>query len=150
MDRVYVCEALAKRNEINPFLKRMLTGNKKCVTYVHTELKRSLSKSGEVGHQVAKPEVPTRQVLLCIQWGWKGIVYYQQMDGLKLAIDQKRPELTNKIGIVFHQDILQATHICSNLPETPRAWLESFDTSTIQYGPSKQLSCFSYITKLPQ
>ncbi|GFT87087.1 hypothetical protein TNCV_2748481 [Trichonephila clavipes] len=29
MDRISVCEALAKRNEIDPFLKRMVTGDEK-------------------------------------------------------------------------------------------------------------------------
>ncbi|GFW85684.1 putative DD34D transposase [Trichonephila clavipes] len=31
-------------------------------------------------------------------------IYCQQLDHLKLAIDQKRPELANGRGIVFHQD----------------------------------------------
>ncbi|GFV73263.1 histone-lysine N-methyltransferase SETMAR [Trichonephila clavipes] len=56
--------------------------------------------------------------LMCIWWDWKGIIYYrflrygqtlnskfycQQLDRLKLAINQKRPELANGRG-VFHQD----------------------------------------------
>ncbi|GFT68405.1 mariner Mos1 transposase [Trichonephila clavipes] len=60
-----------------------------------------------------------RKVLLCIWWDWKGIIFYellpydqtqnpdlycQQLDRLKLAIDQKRPELANRRGVVFHQD----------------------------------------------
>ncbi|GFV67369.1 histone-lysine N-methyltransferase SETMAR [Trichonephila clavipes] len=32
MDRISLCEALAKRNEIDPFFKRMVTGNKQWVT----------------------------------------------------------------------------------------------------------------------
>ncbi|GFV12377.1 histone-lysine N-methyltransferase SETMAR [Trichonephila clavipes] len=58
MDRISICEALAKENEINPFLKRMILN------------------SG----------------LNC-----------QQLDYLKLAIDQKRPELANRSSAVFHQ-----------------------------------------------
>ncbi|GFW00162.1 histone-lysine N-methyltransferase SETMAR [Trichonephila clavipes] len=34
MDRISICEALAKRNEINPFLKQMVTGEEKWVTYL--------------------------------------------------------------------------------------------------------------------
>ncbi|GFW24589.1 mariner Mos1 transposase [Trichonephila clavipes] len=61
-----------------------------------------------------------RKVLLCIWWDWKGIIYYellpygqtlnsdlyldQQLDPFKLAIDQKRSELANRRGVVFHQD----------------------------------------------
>ncbi|GFV34760.1 histone-lysine N-methyltransferase SETMAR [Trichonephila clavipes] len=33
MDRISICEALAKHNEINPFLKQMVTGDEKRVTY---------------------------------------------------------------------------------------------------------------------
>ncbi|GFX32430.1 histone-lysine N-methyltransferase SETMAR [Trichonephila clavipes] len=58
-------------------------------------------------------------ILLCIWWHWKGIIYYrflpygqtlnsdlycQQLDRLKLAINQKRPELANRRGVVFYQD----------------------------------------------
>ncbi|GFX35377.1 histone-lysine N-methyltransferase SETMAR [Trichonephila clavipes] len=33
MDRISICEALDKRNEIDPFLKQMVTGDEKWVTY---------------------------------------------------------------------------------------------------------------------
>ncbi|GFV89177.1 integrase catalytic domain-containing protein [Trichonephila clavipes] len=33
MDRISICEALIKRNEIDPFLKRMMAGDEKWVTY---------------------------------------------------------------------------------------------------------------------
>ncbi|GFX83512.1 histone-lysine N-methyltransferase SETMAR [Trichonephila clavipes] len=54
-----------------------------------------------------------------LDWYWKGIIYFeflpygqtinsdlysQQLDYSKLAIDQKRPELDNRRGVVFHQD----------------------------------------------
>lgn len=119
MDRISICEALAKRNEIDPFLKRMVTGDEKWVTYDNIVRKRSWSKRGEAAQTVAKPGLTARKVLLCIWWDLKGIIYYellpygqtlnsdlycQQLDRLKLAIDQKRPELANRRGVVFHQD----------------------------------------------
>jgi len=57
--------------------------------------------------------------MLCIWWDWKGTVYYEllphnqtinsdkycsQLDRLKATIDEKRPELTNRKGVVFHRD----------------------------------------------
>ena len=57
--------------------------------------------------------------MLCVWWDWKGIIHYEllnydqtlhsilyceQLDRLKQAIDQKRPELVNRNGVVFHQD----------------------------------------------
>ncbi|GFX08778.1 histone-lysine N-methyltransferase SETMAR [Trichonephila clavipes] len=35
MDRISICKALAKRNEIDSFLRRMLTGDEKWVPYDH-------------------------------------------------------------------------------------------------------------------
>ncbi|GFX76112.1 hypothetical protein TNCV_1834871 [Trichonephila clavipes] len=66
MDRLSICEALAKRNEIDPFLKQMVTGDKKWVTYYNTVRKRSWSKCGEAAQTVAKPGLMARKVLLCI------------------------------------------------------------------------------------
>ncbi|GFV28769.1 mariner transposase [Trichonephila clavipes] len=77
MDRISICEALAKRNEIVPFLKRMVTGDEKCVTYDNIVQKRSWSKRGEAAQMVAKPGLTSRKVLLCIWWDWKGIIYYE-------------------------------------------------------------------------
>ncbi|GFU23741.1 putative DD34D transposase [Trichonephila clavipes] len=77
------------------------------------------SKRGEAAQAVTKPGLKERKVLLCIWWDWKGIINYallpyrqalnselqcQQLDRLKLAIDQKRPELANRRSVVFHQD----------------------------------------------
>ncbi|GFW19007.1 histone-lysine N-methyltransferase SETMAR [Trichonephila clavipes] len=41
MGRISICEALAKRNEIDPFLKRMMIGDEKWVTYDNIVRKRS-------------------------------------------------------------------------------------------------------------
>ncbi|GFU49219.1 hypothetical protein TNCV_2675121 [Trichonephila clavipes] len=40
MDRISIFKALAKRNEIDPFLKRMVTGDEKWVTYYNIVQKR--------------------------------------------------------------------------------------------------------------
>ncbi|GFV69132.1 hypothetical protein TNCV_4490801 [Trichonephila clavipes] len=56
MDRIYICEALAKRNETDPFRKRIVTGDEKQVTYYNTVGKRSWSKCGEAAQTVVKPE----------------------------------------------------------------------------------------------
>ncbi|GFU66080.1 histone-lysine N-methyltransferase SETMAR [Trichonephila clavipes] len=118
MDRIFICETLAKWDEIDPLLKRMVTEDEKWVTYDNIVRKQSWSKRGEAARMVAKPVLTARKVL-CIWWDWKGIIHYEllqwgqtlnldifchRLDRLKLAIDQKRPELANKRGVVFHQD----------------------------------------------
>ncbi|GFT70369.1 histone-lysine N-methyltransferase SETMAR [Trichonephila clavipes] len=92
MDRISTCEALAKRNEIDPFLKRMVTGDEKGVTYYNIVRKRSWSKCGEADQTVAKPGLTDRKVLLSLL----------STTGLFEASDS--PELANRIDIVFHQD----------------------------------------------
>ena len=113
------CESLLNRNKIDPFLKRMVTGDEKSVTYDNVKRKRSRSKSGEAAQTVAKPGLMARKVLLCVWWDWLGIIHYellqsgqtlnsdlycQQLDRLNAALMQKRPPLINRYRIVFHQD----------------------------------------------
>ncbi|GFT90198.1 histone-lysine N-methyltransferase SETMAR [Trichonephila clavipes] len=73
MDRIFLCEALAKRNEIDTFLKQMVTGDEKWVTYYTIVRKQSWSKCGEAAQMVAKPGLMTRKVHL-YWWDWKGIL----------------------------------------------------------------------------
>ncbi|GFT75741.1 hypothetical protein TNCV_3125391 [Trichonephila clavipes] len=75
MDRISICEALPKRKEIDPFLKRMVTGEEKWVTHYNIVRKGSCSKCGETAQTVAKPGLTGRKALLCIWWDWKGIIY---------------------------------------------------------------------------
>ncbi|GFX19325.1 hypothetical protein TNCV_3014641 [Trichonephila clavipes] len=57
MDRISICEALARRNEIDPFLKWMVTGDEKWVTYCNIVRKRTWSKCGEAAQTVVKPRL---------------------------------------------------------------------------------------------
>ncbi|GFW67886.1 histone-lysine N-methyltransferase SETMAR [Trichonephila clavipes] len=75
MGRISICEALAKWNEIDPFLKGMVSGDEKWVAYYNFVRKRSWSKCGEAAQTVAKPGLSARKVLLRIWWDWKGIIY---------------------------------------------------------------------------
>lgn len=119
MDRISICETLLKRNELEPFLKRLITGDEKWVTYENVVRKRSWSKPGEAAQTVAKPGLTPNKVMLSVWWDWKGIVhhellppkktidfkfYCEQLDRLKQAIAVKRPELVNRKGVVFHHD----------------------------------------------
>ncbi|GFX73765.1 histone-lysine N-methyltransferase SETMAR [Trichonephila clavipes] len=61
MDRISICEALAKRNEIDQFLNRMVTGDEKWVTYCNIGQKRSWSKCGEAAQTMAKTGLTARK-----------------------------------------------------------------------------------------
>ncbi|GFV27191.1 histone-lysine N-methyltransferase SETMAR [Trichonephila clavipes] len=79
----------------------MVTRNEKRAAYHNIVQKRSWSNCGEAAQTVDKPGVTSRKVLLHL--------YCQQLVRLKLAIDQKWPELVSRRGVVFHQD--NARHV---------------------------------------
>jgi len=64
MDRINICDTL-KRNEIEPFLKRMITGDEKWITYDNSTRKRSWIKKGEKAQAIAKPGLTRKKVMLC-------------------------------------------------------------------------------------
>lgn len=119
IDRINICDALLKRNEIEPFLKRVITGDEKWITYDNRKRKRSWIRDGEPSQAFAKPGLTPKKVMLCVWWDWKGIVhhellpvgqtidsqlYCEQLERLRQAIERKRPELNNRKGVVFHHD----------------------------------------------
>ena len=55
MDRVSICESLLKRNEIEPFLKRMITGDEKWITIDNNVRKRSWLKPREGSQRSQSP-----------------------------------------------------------------------------------------------
>ncbi|GFX88316.1 mariner transposase [Trichonephila clavipes] len=75
IDRISICEALVKWNKIDPFLKWILTGDEKWIPKNNIVPKRSWSRSGEAAQTVVKPKLKARNVLLCIWWDWKRIIY---------------------------------------------------------------------------
>jgi len=119
MDRIEICESLLRWNKSESFLKRLVTGDEKWVTYNNIKRKKSWSKPGESSQTVAKRELHPQKILLCIWWDYRGVLYYEllpqgetidsnkycsQLSKLKRAINDKRPELANRKGVVFHHD----------------------------------------------
>ena len=119
INRIDICDQLMKREEIDPFLKRIITGDEKWIVYNNVNRKRSWSKKDEALERQAKADIHQKKVLLSIWWDWKGPVYYEllpknktinseiyceQLQRLSDSIQQKRPELVNRKGVVFHHD----------------------------------------------
>ena len=113
------CDLLKKRNENDPFLKRLITGDEKWVVYNNIKWKRSWSRPREPTQTTSKAGIHQKKVLLSVWWDYKGIVYFEllppnqtinsviyieQLTKLNNAVEEKRPELTNWKGVVFHHD----------------------------------------------
>ncbi|XP_037929961.1 histone-lysine N-methyltransferase SETMAR-like [Teleopsis dalmanni] len=116
INRISICESLLKRNEIEPFLNRMIVSDEKWITY--DTRKRSWSETDERG-TLPKPELTKKKLMLCIWWDCKGIIHYellrpgqtidsnlycQQLLRLKEEIEKKRPKLIDNNHVVFHYD----------------------------------------------
>ncbi|KAG6804541.1 Ammar1 transposase [Apis mellifera caucasica] len=67
----------------------------------------------------SKAGIHRKKVSLSVWWDYKGIVYFEllppnrtinsvvyieQLTKLNNAVEEKRPELTNRKGVVFHRD----------------------------------------------
>ncbi|GFV75089.1 histone-lysine N-methyltransferase SETMAR [Trichonephila clavipes] len=104
-----VCDSLLKRHENDPFLKRIITGDEK----------GHGAKKDKPAQTISKADIHQKKVMLSVWWNFKGIVFFEllpdnttinsevychQLDKLNDALQQKRPELINRKGAVFHQD----------------------------------------------
>ena len=91
--------------------------NEYWILYNDMDWKRLWSKWNEP--LPAKDGLHLKNVMLCIWWDWKGILYYEfrlenqminfnkdcsQIDQLKAMLDENLPELDNRKHIIFHQD----------------------------------------------
>lgn len=119
LDRISISDSLLKRNVNDPFLKRLITGDEKWVLYNNAVRKKSWGKRSDPPLTTPKAGLHPKKVMLCIWWDWKGVLYYEllphnqtidsalycsQLERLKAAVEQKRPTLANRKGIVFHHD----------------------------------------------
>ena len=62
--RISICDSLLKRNEINPFLKRIITGDEKCVVYDNVVRKRLWSNRDEPAQSSSKADIDQKKVML--------------------------------------------------------------------------------------
>ena len=83
--------------------------------------------------------------MLCVWWDWKRIVHYEllssnqtinselyceQLQRLQQAIEKNRSELINRRGRLPSRQ-RSTTHIFDDLAKIARAWLRSFNASTV-------------------
>ena len=116
---ISICDSLLKRSETDPFLKRIIKDNEKWVVYDNVVRKRSYSKRNEPAQSTSKADIHQKKVMLGVWWDLKGIVYFEllprnqtinsnvyycQLMKLDKEMNEKRPELATRKGVIFHQD----------------------------------------------
>ena len=124
--RIDACDLHLTRNEFDPFLKRIITGDEKWIVYNNIVRKRSLSKRDEPPQTTSKVELHQKKIMLSVWWDWKGVVFFEllpknetinsdvycrQLNKLNAVVTEKRPELVNRKGVIFHYTSLYHTHL---------------------------------------
>ena len=74
--RINICDSLQKLNEINPFLKRLITGDEKWIVYNNVNRERSRVMQDEPAKTTPKAEIQQKKILL-VWWDYKGILYFE-------------------------------------------------------------------------
>ena len=105
--------------KIEPILNRMITGDKKWITYENIIRKRAYCEPEKPSPSTSTPNLTLNKRMLCIRWDIRGLIHYellkpseklnsekycQQLDDLKTAVQEKRPEMFNRKDIILHHD----------------------------------------------
>ena len=75
--RINIYDTHFKRNAIDPFLKRIITGDEKWIDYNNVNRKRSWSKNDEPAQTISKAELHQKKIMLSIWWYYKGVGYFE-------------------------------------------------------------------------
>ena len=70
--RINACDLHLKRNEFDPFLKRIITGDEKYIVYNNVIRRRSCSKRDEPRQTSSKAELHQKKIMLSVWCDWKG------------------------------------------------------------------------------
>ena len=106
---------LLERHKKKSFLHWIVIGDKKWIHYDNPKRKKSYVKPGHPAKSMAKPNIHGANVILCIWWDQKGVLYYELLKlgetingkryrthliRLKRAIAKKRPEYATRHEVV--------------------------------------------------
>lgn len=105
-----------KCNEIDLLLKRLLIGEEKKIVYNKVNRNRSCVMQDETVQTKPKTEIRRKNIMLSLWLNYKGILqleilprnqminsnlYIQQLAKLRDAVQEKRPALANRKGIII-------------------------------------------------
>ena len=74
--QINICDVM-KHNEIERFLKRVITGDEKCITNNNWKRKRTWMRDGEPSRTFTHLGLTPNKVMLCVWWGWKITVHHE-------------------------------------------------------------------------
>jgi len=107
------------RNDDHPFLDRLVTADEKWVYYNNIGREKSWCLPGQAAPTVAKKNIGSQKIMLCVWWDVAGIIhyellppnqtvdadlYYAQLQRVHEKIRERRPYLANRKNVVFLHD----------------------------------------------
>ena len=81
--RISACDLHPKRNEFDPFLKRIINGDEKWIVYNNVVRKRSWFKRDEPPQTISKAELHPKKIMLSVWWDCKAVVFLSCFQGTK-------------------------------------------------------------------
>jgi len=126
-------------------LSNIITADEKWVLYDNPKRQKQWLSAGQTPEPTPKPGLHPRKVILCVWWDCYGVVYNellemgqtitaniycQQLDRLKAALEEKRPGLVNRRGVILQHDNARP-HVAKETAEDPRAGMGSPPSSGI-------------------
>ena len=75
--RISICDSLLKRNEIDPFLSRLITGDENWIVYNEVNRKRSWVTRDEPAQTTPKAVIHRKKIMPSVWWDYKGILYFE-------------------------------------------------------------------------
>jgi len=78
------------------FLHKIITGDEKWILHDNPKRRKSWVDLGQPSTSTPKPNIPSKKVLLCIWWDWKGVLYYELLQPDEtITADRCEQQLTN-------------------------------------------------------
>jgi histone-lysine N-methyltransferase SETMAR len=143
--RASICASLLRRQRHQTFLEQIITGDEKWVHYVNIHRRKQWLDPGQEPLPDVKPDSHAKQIMLCIWWDMKGVIYFefldtnqminahvysQQLRQLHEVLLEKRPNLVNqKHVIVLHDNA--TPHVAKFTQQT----IEQFGWEVIPHPP---------------
>jgi len=75
--RINICDMLIKRQENDPFLKRLITGDEKWIVYNNVVRKRSWCRRDDLPQVTSKADIHQRMIMLSVWWDRKGVMFFE-------------------------------------------------------------------------
>jgi len=78
--RVSICRSLLSRQNHDPFLQRIITGDEKWVRYINVRRRKQWLDPGQQPFPDVKAGSHPEKIMLCIWWDMEGVIYFELLE----------------------------------------------------------------------